>query len=93
MPNSVLQQAARAFVRVLLAVARVYDVALTVNRDASEKDLLKAYKRVALKAHPDKGGSSENFKTLQERGRSCGQRDLNDLLVADGRKQKAQVQL
>ena len=40
-----LQHATRAFVRVLLAVARVYEVALTVNRDASEKDLLKSDER------------------------------------------------
>ena len=45
MPNSVLQHATRAFVRVLLAVACVYEVALTVNRDASEKDLLKSDER------------------------------------------------
>ena len=46
-------------------LARVYKIALAINRYASEKDLTKAYKRVALKAHPDKGGSDDHFKTLQ----------------------------
>ena len=65
MPSSLLTQATRAFVKVLLTLAQVYELALTVNRDSSEKDLLKAYRRVALKAHPDKGGSNKDFKTLQ----------------------------
>ena len=65
MPSSLLTQATRAFVKVLLTLAQVYELALTVNRDSSEKDLLKAYKRVALKAHPDKGGANKDFKTLQ----------------------------
>ena len=62
---SLYQQAMRPFVKVLLTLARVYKIALAINRDASEKDLTKAYKRVALKAHPDKGGSDDHFKTLQ----------------------------
>ena len=65
MPSSLLTQATRAFVKVLLTLAQVYELALNVNRDSSEKDLLKAYKRVALKAHPDKGGTDKDFKTLQ----------------------------
>ena len=64
MPSSLLTQATRAFVKVLLTLAQVYELALNVNRDSSEKDLLKAYKRVALKAHPDKGGTDKDFKTL-----------------------------
>ena len=65
MPSSLLTQATRAFVKFLLTLAQVYELALTVNRDSSEKDLLKAYKRVALKAHPDKGGANKDFKTLR----------------------------
>ena len=42
MPSSLLTQATRAFVKVLLTLAQVYELALTVNRDSSEKDLLKA---------------------------------------------------
>ena len=65
MPSSLLTQATRAFVKVLLTLAKVYELALTVTRDSPEKDLLKAYKRVALKAHPDKGGTDKDFKTPQ----------------------------
>ena len=54
MPSSLLIKATRAFVKVLLTLAQVYELAWNVNRDSSEKDLLKAYKRVALKAHADK---------------------------------------
>ena len=66
MPASHFQQAVRAFVRALLTLARVYNLALVVNRDTPENELLKAYKKVALKAHPDKGGSAEHFRNLQE---------------------------
>ena len=65
MPSSLLTQGTRAFVKVLLTLPRVYEVALTVNRDSSGKDVLKAYKRVTLKAQPDKGGTNKDFKTLQ----------------------------
>ena len=51
--------------KVLLAIGRVYAVALSVNRDSPHPELLKAYKRVALKAHPDKGGTNEHFRALQ----------------------------
>ena len=65
MPSSLLTQATRALVKVLLALAQTYELALTVNRDSSETDLLKAYKWPALNAHPDKGGTDNDFKTLQ----------------------------
>ena len=66
MPASLYLQATRAFVKVLLTVARVCEIALSVNRDSCEKDLVKAYKRVALRAHLDKGGTDEHFRTLQD---------------------------
>ena len=51
MPVSKVGAATRAFVAVLLAVARCYQLLVQVNRDSSPEDLLKAYKRVLLKAH------------------------------------------
>ena len=57
--------ATRALVRPLLAMARVYSVVVQVSRDSTEQDLLKAYKKVILKTHPDKGGDAEDFKKLQ----------------------------
>ena len=66
MPSSLLTQAARALVKVLLSLARVYELTLTVNRDSSEPDLLKAYRRVALKAHPAKFASNDNLRKFQQ---------------------------
>ena len=65
MPTSRLLQAKRAFVRVLLSVAAAFRVTASVNRDSPDDDLLACYRKVILKAHPDKGGSKEQFQRLQ----------------------------
>jgi hypothetical protein len=49
MPCSPLTLAKRAFVKVLLALASSYSVAVQVNRDTADHAVLTAYKRVALK--------------------------------------------
>ena len=51
--------------KTLLALARAYEVNLAVARDSVAAELLKAYKKVAKKAHPDKGGTAANFRHLQ----------------------------
>lgn len=38
---------------------------LGLNVDASEADINKVYKKLALELHPDKGGDPEKFQTLQ----------------------------
>ena len=42
-----------------------YDI-LGVSKDASKDEIKKAYRRMANKHHPDKGGDSEAFKKVNE---------------------------
>ena len=56
--------ATRVLVRGLLATTRLYEVLVQANRDSTEQDILKAYRKVILENHPDKGGNAEHFKTL-----------------------------
>jgi len=66
MPLSTLGAATRAFVSVLLVLSRSYLLALEVNRDSTQEHLVKAYRKVLLKVHPDKGGKKEDAQRLQE---------------------------
>lgn len=43
---------------------KYYEI-LGLSQISSEEDIKKAYKKLALKLHPDKGGSTEEFKELQ----------------------------
>ena len=65
MPASKLGLATRAFVAVLLSLARRYELLLQVNRDSPEEQLVKSYKKLLLKTHPDKGGRKEDLQKLQ----------------------------
>ena len=40
---------------------KLYDV-LEINKDANENEIKKAYKKQAMKHHPDKGGDQQNLK-------------------------------
>ena len=66
MPCSKVGVATRAVVNVLLALARAYELVLNVNRDSPRECLVKAYKKLLLKAHPDKGGRKEDVQKLQK---------------------------
>ena len=57
-------QARRALVKLLLVIASVYTVVVNLRRDSPDADVERAFKKVFLKAHPDKGGSEEHAKQL-----------------------------
>lgn len=48
---------------------------LGVPKDATHEDIKKSYRKLAIKAHPDKGGDSESFRNLQM---------VYDILTDDG---------
>ena len=50
------QQAKRALVKVLLTLAALYSLRLDVARESADDVVTRAFRRVALKVHPDKGG-------------------------------------
>ena len=63
--TSLVTLAKRALVTLLLAFARQYQIlALVIIRDSPDKDILAAFKKVARRIHPDKGGSTSDFQRL-----------------------------
>ena len=65
MAVSALASATRAFASVLLALARAYGLTAGAYRDSKPEDLLKVYRRLLLKTHPDKGGKKADLQKLQ----------------------------
>jgi DnaJ-class molecular chaperone len=39
---------------------------LNIEEDCSHEDIVKAYKTLAMKYHPDRGGTGEQFKSISE---------------------------
>ncbi len=56
--------ATRTFVAVLLALARLFEVLLQVNRDSSAEQLVQP--EILFKTHPDEGGRKVEFDKLQK---------------------------
>ena len=56
--------AKRAFISVILALACAYQLIVDVNRDSDDVPIMRAFRRVALKAHPDKGGKKGDMQKL-----------------------------
>ena len=103
MPTSQVGAATRAFVALLLLLARRYELVLEVNRESSPEELVKAYKSLFRKVHPDKGGKKEDAQRLQgaredwekarkaappQGGRRSAQADVGPLVVVPGRSEK-----
>ena len=61
---SAIDLAKRALVSLLRTLAAAYGVALTLTRDAPDKDVSGAYRKVSLKTHPDRGGKAEDQTAL-----------------------------
>jgi DnaJ-class molecular chaperone len=53
--NCVVASSSKSFYRIL-----------GVPKDSSANDIKKAYRKLALKHHPDKGGKEEDFKEISE---------------------------
>ena len=55
-----------ALLQVLRHLAGVYGIAFQLNRDSDSSDFKKAYKRLCLRVHPDKGGQAEHQQQLND---------------------------
>ena len=64
MPLSRLETAKRAFVSLLLLLARKYVVPLVLARDSADQVLLSAFRKLSRKVHPDRGGSLADSQKL-----------------------------
>lgn len=61
----------------------LYEI-LGVSRGASQEEIKKAYKKLAQKLHPDKGGSAQEFQDLQEAYSVLGSEDSRKVYDAGG---------
>ena len=65
MGASKVELARRALVTLLVHFGLAYAVAISVNRDSPDAEVLRAFRRIALKVHPDKpGGGKVDFQKL-----------------------------
>ena len=69
--------AKRAFIKVMLELAALYGLALPLNRDSAAVAIKAAFRKLAVKVHPDKGGSLEDQQSLNSA------RDKWETAVAD----------
>ena len=61
---SALDIAKRAYVKLLLQLATIYGVVLTLTRDSPAAAVASAFRKVAVKVHPDKGGTVDHQQAL-----------------------------
>ena len=66
MPSSSVLIAKRSLVSLLLRLAVAYHVVVSVKRTSPDAGVKAAFRKVALKVHPDKGGDKAEFQNLHE---------------------------
>jgi DnaJ homolog subfamily A member 2 len=69
--------------------SRYYDL-LKVDKKATQDEIKKSFRKIALKEHPDKGGDPEKFKDITVAYEVLGdpkKRDLYDKYGEDGLKE------
>ena len=66
MASSSVLLAKRALVSLLLRLAVAYGVTVAVSRGSPDAEVTTAYRKVVLKAHPDKGGSTTDSKSVND---------------------------
>ena len=64
MALSPLEKAKRAFVSILLLLARAHGLALGISRESPDPAVLTAFRRVSRKVHPGRGGSLAESQRL-----------------------------
>ena len=58
------QRAKRALVTLLLSLASAYGLQLSLTRESADVDVTRAFRRVSVKVHPDKGGAAADAQRL-----------------------------
>ena len=64
MRTSAFQAATRAFLSLTLSLAQAYQVIVHVTRESDKATIQKAFWKVSVKVHPDKGGDTADFQRL-----------------------------
>ena len=58
------QVAKRAFIKLILALAASYTVSVLLTRESTDSQVVSAFRRLVKRAHPDKGGRTEDVQRL-----------------------------
>lgn len=66
MPCSAVQVAKRALVALIHALALVYHVEAKCTRNSPDEEVVRAFRKLVLKVHPDRGGNDQHQQQLNE---------------------------
>ena len=62
---SAAQRATRVLVTLLLSLAQAYGLEVAACWDSADADVQKAFRKVARRVHPDRGGSAKHTEAEQ----------------------------